>query len=92
MKFIGPLEFKLVAPMPEKLKTTAMHFYEVPPGTSEKCIIVVPTCSGIGATTNSSKDMTLQNFCKIFANFFPHRSFFLAHRSIPHPSNQMTMA
>ena len=57
LKFVGPLEFKLVAPMPEQLKTTAMHFYS--PGdarytcyryTSEKCIVVVPTCSGMGAT------------------------------------------
>ena len=24
---VGPLEFKFVAPMPEQLKTTAMHFY-----------------------------------------------------------------
>ena len=28
LKFVGPLEFKLVAPMPEQLKTTSMHFYE----------------------------------------------------------------
>ncbi len=28
LKSVGPLEFKLVAPMPEQLKTTAMHFYE----------------------------------------------------------------
>ncbi len=28
LKFVGPLEFKLVAPMPEQLKTTTMHFYE----------------------------------------------------------------
>ncbi len=26
-KFVGPLEFKLVVPMPEQLKTTAMHIY-----------------------------------------------------------------
>ncbi len=56
LKFVGPLEFKLVAPMPEQLKTIAMHVYEVsrkpyvPPDTSEKCIVVVPTCSGMGAT------------------------------------------
>ncbi len=29
LKSVGPSEFKLVAPMPEQLKTTAMHFYEV---------------------------------------------------------------
>ncbi len=29
LKSVGPLEFKLVAPMPEQLKTTAVHFYEV---------------------------------------------------------------
>ena len=29
LKSVGPLEFKLVAPMPEQLKTTTMHFYEV---------------------------------------------------------------
>ena len=29
LKSVGPLEFKLVAPMPEQLKTTAMHFYIV---------------------------------------------------------------
>ncbi len=28
LKFVGPLEFELVAPMPEQLKTTTMHFYE----------------------------------------------------------------
>ncbi len=28
LKFVGPLEFKLVAPIPEQLKTTTMHFYE----------------------------------------------------------------
>ena len=28
LKFVGPLEFKLVAPMSEQLKTAAMHFYE----------------------------------------------------------------
>ncbi len=26
---VGPLDFKLFAPMPEQLKTTAMHFCEV---------------------------------------------------------------
>ncbi len=30
LKFVGPLEFELVAPMPEQLKTTTMHFYEAP--------------------------------------------------------------
>ncbi len=30
LKFVGPLEFELVAPMPEQLKTTTMHFYEDP--------------------------------------------------------------
>ncbi len=49
LKFVGPLEFELVAPMPEQLKTTTMHFY-VPPDTSGKCIVVVPVCSGVGAT------------------------------------------
>ncbi len=29
LKSVGPLEFKLVAPMPEQLETTANHFYEV---------------------------------------------------------------
>ncbi len=29
LKSVGLLEIKLVAPMPEQLKTTAMHFYEV---------------------------------------------------------------
>ncbi len=29
LKSVGPLEFKLAAPMPEQVKTTAMHFYEV---------------------------------------------------------------
>ncbi len=28
LKFVGPLQFKLVAPMPEQLKITRMHFYE----------------------------------------------------------------
>ncbi len=28
LKFVGP--FDLVAPMPEQLKTTTMHFYEAP--------------------------------------------------------------
>ena len=54
LKFVGPLEFELAAPMTEQLKTTAMHFYEasrnpyynVPPDTSGKCIV----CSGMGAT------------------------------------------
>ena len=27
LKSVGPLEFKLVALMPEHIKTTAMHFY-----------------------------------------------------------------
>ncbi len=27
LKFVGPLEFNLVVPMPEQLKTTTMHFY-----------------------------------------------------------------
>ena len=45
LKFVGPLEFELVAPMPEQLKTTTM-----PPDTSGKCIVVVPVCSGMGAT------------------------------------------
>ncbi len=27
LKSVGPLKFKLVAPMPEQLKTNAMHFY-----------------------------------------------------------------
>ncbi len=27
LKFVGPLEFELVAPMQEQLKTTTMHFY-----------------------------------------------------------------
>ncbi len=26
LKFVGPLEFEMVAPMPEQLKTTAMEF------------------------------------------------------------------
>ncbi len=30
LKFVGPLEFELVAPMPEQLKTTTMHNYESP--------------------------------------------------------------
>ncbi len=30
LKFVGPLEFELVAPMPEQLKATTMHFYEAP--------------------------------------------------------------
>ncbi len=30
LKFVGPLEFGFVAPMPEQLKTTTMHFYEAP--------------------------------------------------------------
>ncbi len=30
LKFVGPLEFKLVAPMPAQLITTTMHFYEAP--------------------------------------------------------------
>ncbi len=30
LKFLGALKFKLVAPMPEQLKTTTMHFYESP--------------------------------------------------------------
>ncbi len=30
LKFVGPLEFELVAPMPEQLKTTTIHFYEAP--------------------------------------------------------------
>ena len=30
LKFVGPLEFELIAPMPEQLKTTTMHFYEAP--------------------------------------------------------------
>ncbi len=46
LKFVGPLEFELVAPMPEQLKTTTMHFYD----TSGKCTVVVPVCSGMGAT------------------------------------------
>ncbi len=29
LKSVGPLEFKLVAPMPEQPKTSATHFYEV---------------------------------------------------------------
>ncbi len=29
LKSVGPLKFKLVAPMPEQLKTTEIHFYEV---------------------------------------------------------------
>ncbi len=29
LKSVGPLEFKLVAPMPEQLETTTMNFYEV---------------------------------------------------------------
>ena len=49
LKFVGPLEFELVAPMPEQLKTTTMHFY-VLPDTSGKCIVVVPICSGMVAT------------------------------------------
>ncbi len=28
LKFLGPLEFKLVAPIPEQSKTNTMHFYE----------------------------------------------------------------
>ncbi len=27
LKCVGPLEFELIAPMPEQLKTTTMHFY-----------------------------------------------------------------
>ncbi len=30
LKCVGPLEFELVKPMPEQLKTTTMHFYEAP--------------------------------------------------------------
>ena len=30
LKFVGPLEFELVAPMPEQLKTTTMQIYETP--------------------------------------------------------------
>ncbi len=29
LKSVGPLEIKLVAPMPEQIKTTTMHFYGV---------------------------------------------------------------
>ncbi len=69
LKFLGPLEFKLVAPMPEQLKTTAIVWWPVsvgdldfeyacspcqlkyvPPDTSEKCIVIVLTCPGMGAT------------------------------------------
>ncbi len=28
LKFVGPLGYELVAPMPEQLKTTTIHFYE----------------------------------------------------------------
>ncbi len=28
LEFVGPLEFELVAPMPEQLETITMHFYE----------------------------------------------------------------
>ena len=28
LEFVGPFEFKLVAPMPEQLKTSTIHFYE----------------------------------------------------------------
>ena len=28
LKFVGPLELKFVAPMPEQFKTTTMHFNE----------------------------------------------------------------
>ncbi len=29
LKSVGPLEFKLVAPMPEQLKTNSLQFYDV---------------------------------------------------------------
>ena len=42
--------------MPEQLKTITMNFYEasrkpfMSPDISGKCIVVVPICSGMGAT------------------------------------------
>ncbi len=41
---------KFVAPIPEQIVTTTMHFLKVPPDTSGKCTVRVPTCSGMGAT------------------------------------------
>ncbi len=59
VKFVRPLEFELVAPMPEQLKTTTMHFYKAPrknwgtKGVTLKGLLIistVPVCSGMGAT------------------------------------------
>ncbi len=62
LKFVGPLEFELVAPMQEELKTTTMHFYKAITKHIKSCqpknvsypqlttTVVVPVCSGMGAT------------------------------------------
>ncbi len=48
---------KFVAPMPEQINTPTMHFSEVSrdpcygsPETLVQCIVMVPICSGMGAT------------------------------------------
>ena len=34
LKFVGPIEFKFVAPIPKQIKTTTMHLYEASNSTS----------------------------------------------------------
>ncbi len=46
LKSVGALKMKFVAPMAEQIKAPTMDFSD----TSGKCIIVVPVCSGMGAT------------------------------------------
>ena len=57
LKFVGPLEFELVAPMPEQLKTkppcislTLCLWANKPQFCDPSFIVVVPVCSGMGAT------------------------------------------
>ncbi len=55
---VRPLDFELVAPMPEQTKSHTIVCSEYPrdsyqyvtPETLEKCIVEVPVCSGMGAT------------------------------------------
>ena len=57
LKSVKALKMKFVATMPEQIKTHTMHFSEVlrdpcygSPETLLKCIVMVPICSGMGAT------------------------------------------
>ena len=44
LKFVGPLEFKLVVPMPEQIKTTPIHFYEVSALRNMNFGLIFPHC------------------------------------------------